>query len=148
VLTFQTYSFNALSNAELYALLRLRTEVFVVQQNCIFQDMDGKDDVALHVLGVNPAGELHAYCRVFAPGVTYDNASIGRVVNSSAVRGTGAGRALMEVGIQACTDRWPSAGIRISAQAYLVNFYGALGFQTVGEIYLEDGIDHVEMFRP
>jgi ElaA protein len=147
-LQFQTKTFDELANHELYAVLRLRTEVFVVEQNCVFQDMDGLDDRALHVLGLNPKGELGAYCRLFAPGQKYENACISRVITAPAQRGSGAGRLLMESAIAECATRWPAQGIRISAQAHLDKFYASLGFVSVGDVYLEDDIPHQEMHKP
>ncbi len=146
-LTYQTLPFEALSGATLYALLQLRTQVFVVEQNCVFQDMDGSDAEALHVLAHDAAGALQACARAFAPGVKFEGASIGRVVTSSACRGTGEGRVLVQHAIDECTARWPKAPIDIAAQAHLARFYGSLGFVSYGEPFLEDDIPHQMMRR-
>jgi ElaA protein len=133
--------FEELTLDQLYAVLRLRAEVFIVEQNCPYLDPDGYDPEAEHLLGMND-GVLVAYARIFAAGVKYAEASIGRVITSSAVRGTGAGRELMNIAVSHI-----DGPIRISAQEYLERFYGSFGFVRVAETYLEDGIPHVEMVR-
>jgi ElaA protein len=141
-------SFKELTTNELYALLRLRSEIFVVEQNCVFLDMDNADQQALHVMGFDEeAGEIMAYARIFAPGIKYDMASIGRVVSSSKVRGKGAGRELMETAIAAVEERFGKVPIKIGAQQYLTKFYTSLGFKQSSEMYLEDDIPHIEMIR-
>lgn len=139
-------AFDELSAAQLYAVLQLRSEVFVVEQACIFQDMDGADTLAMHLLG-SLQGSLVAYARCLEAGRTFAEASIGRVATRAAVRGTGAGHALMRKAI-ACLlqERGPQA-IRIGAQAHLEAFYRQHGFHKAGPVYLEDGIAHVEMLR-
>lgn len=132
-------SFDELTLTELYAVLRLRSEVFVVEQNSIYLDLDGYDDRAQHLIG-RRNGELIAYARIFAPGVKYAEASIGRVITAATARGTGAGRELMSEAIARC-----QTPIRIGAQSYLERFYGSFGFVRVSEDYIEDGIPHVEM---
>jgi ElaA protein len=129
---------------ELYQLLRLRSEVFVVEQNCVFLDMDNKDQDCWHLLGWK-GHLLAASTRLVPPGIAYDEMSIGRVVSSPQARGEGIGRALMEESIAACYKLFGHNPIRIGAQLYLEKFYTSLGFKTAGEIYLEDGIKHVEM---
>lgn len=150
-LRFRCVPFEGLAPAALYAALRLRSEVFVVEQQCVFLDLDGRDDRALHLLGeragADGAPALVAYARLFAPGDCYAESSIGRVVSAPHARGTGAGRALMAAAIEECTRRWPGHPIRIGAQRYLERFYGSLGFVADGEPYDEDGIPHVEMVR-
>ena len=136
--------FNELTLDELYAILRLRSEVFVVEQKCIFLDADGKDQASLHLMGWE-SGSLAAYCRLLPPGLSYSDASIGRVITSLAARRTGAGKQMMPRAIQICKDRFQNASIRISAQAYLIPFYSSFGFEQVSEIYLEDDQDHAEM---
>lgn len=132
----------------LYALLQLRAEVFVVEQTCYYQDLDYKDQLADHVL-VYSGDQLAGYARLFAPGVVHPGAaSIGRVVTHPGHRGRSLGRRLMQRSIDECRERWPEAPIRISAQVYLLAFYRSLGFEVVGEEYLEDGIPHVAMNRP
>lgn len=138
---------------ELYALLRLRSLVFVVEQGCPFLDLDGDDDRAWHLLGWTDGGDgsrplLGAYARLFAPGVKYPEASVGRVVSHPAVRRTGAGRALMAEALRRIEALAPGAPVRIGAQQYLERFYGAFGFARAGDDYLEDGIVHLEMVRP
>jgi ElaA protein len=143
---WQLKSFEELTPHQLYQLLRLRSDVFVVEQQCIFLDMDNKDQQCYHLLGWK--GELlAASTRLVPPGISYPEMSIGRVVSSPQVRGTGIGRNLMEVSIKACYDLWGSAPIRIGAQCYLEKFYQSLGFEPEGEIYLEDGIPHIEMVK-
>ena len=139
--------FDALTTPELYAVLQLRAEVFVVEQTCIFQDVDGSDASALHLLGWQ--GEhLVAYARCFAAGVKFAEASIGRVVAPSSVRGKGIGHVLMQEAIARLQQHWGTQAIRIGAQARLKNFYMQHGFVDIGAPYVEDGIDHLEMLRP
>ena len=136
--------FEELQPRELYAILRLRNEVFVVEQNCVFQDADNKDFYAYHVMGWLD-GNLVAYTRLLPPGISYVHASIGRVVNSGTVRGSGAGRELMLQSISILYSLWGKIPIQIGAQLYLEQFYKSLGFQQISPVYLEDGIDHIEM---
>lgn len=133
---------------DVYDLLALRSAVFVVEQTCIFQDADGVDLQASHLLGRNPQGELVALLRIVDPGVKYAEPSIGRVITAPAIRGTGTGRSLVHRGLAECARLWPGQGIRISAQARLERFYREFGFATQGEPYLEDDIPHLEMLRP
>ncbi len=139
--------FNELDVHELYAALRLRSEVFVVEQNCVFLDMDNKDQGSYHLFGWED-GQLVAYTRLIPAGLAYKEASIGRVVTSPAARGLGAGRELMLVSIRELNRIWGKQPIRIGAQLYLRKFYESLGFQQASEIYLEDGIEHIEMTFP
>ena len=139
-------AFDALSAAELYAVLQLRSEVFVVEQACIFQDMDGADAQALHLVGTLQ-GVLVAYARCFAAGEKFSEASIGRIVTRSCVRGSGAGHALVEKAIACLFQRWGAQAIRIGAQAQLASFYRQHGFEKSGSPYMEDGIPHIEMLR-
>ena len=140
--------FSALNLQELYALLRMRSEIFVVEQQCIYLDLDGKDTEALHVLGWK-GSELCGYCRVFRPGDYFKEASIGRVAVPAKFRGKGYGARLMEFTIQAIQKEMGDCPIAISAQAYLQRFYEALGFHPEGELYKEDGIPHIRMvFTP
>ena len=147
MLTWHWLRFEQLSLDDLYDLLALRARVFVVEQHCPYVDPDGLDRPAWHLLGRDAQGALQAVLRVVDPGQKYVEPSIGRVVNSPEVRGTGAGRALMQQGVSRCGEAWPGQGIRISAQAHLQRFYASLGFEPVGETYLEDDIPHLEMFR-
>jgi ElaA protein len=136
--------FEKLSAAQVYALLKLRSEVFVVEQQCIFLDMDNKDQHCFHLLGWKE-DELVAYTRLVPPGISYPQASIGRVVTSMLVRRTGIGRELMERSIAAAKDLFHATTIVIGAQLYLNKFYSSLGFVQSSDIYLEDGIEHIEM---
>jgi ElaA protein len=140
-------AFDDLRVAELYEVLRLRSEVFVVEQQCIFQDMDGADQQAMHLLGVQ-GGELRAYARCFAPGVKFAQASIGRVVSQRSQRGTGLGHALIDQAISAVSQVWGPQPIRVGAQTHLAGFYAKHGFADAGRPYVEDGIPHLEMLRP
>jgi ElaA protein len=139
-------AFDELTAAELYAVLQLRSEVFVVEQACIFQDMDGADAQAMHLLGTLQ-GALVAYARCFAAGIKFAEASIGRIVTRHCVRGSGAGHALMDKAIFCLSQQWGAQAIRIGAQARLNDFYRQHGFEKDGPPYLEDGIAHVEMIR-
>lgn len=145
-LSFFCSSFDDLSNTDLYAAMKLRADVFVVEQDCVFPDMDNCDQQAFHVLG-KLDGEVVCYARLLAAGVKYPGPSIGRVVTASKVRRFGYGKLLMEESIQACSTLWPGQPIIISAQQYLEKFYQGFGFETRSEPYLEDGILHLEMHR-
>jgi ElaA protein len=138
-------SFSELNTDELYRLLQLRAEVFVVEQNCPYQDIDGKDRKAIHVWGNNEENDILVYCRLLPPGVSYAEPSIGRVVTAPSIRNSGAGRLLMEKAIDYLLNVQHHSAIRISAQQYLEKFYTSLGFQTIGDAYLEDNIPHLEM---
>ena len=136
--------FEILDPHELYAAIRLRNEVFVVEQHCVFQDADGYDTGAWHLLGFAD-GKLVAYTRLLAAGTMYAEPSIGRVVTSPSVRGSGAGKQLMKRSIEAMQQLFGRQTIRIGAQLYLQRFYESLGFEKVSEVYLEDGIQHIYM---
>ena len=138
--------FNELSTEELYQILRLRSEVFVVEQDCVYQDVDNKDQKALHIIG-NKDGEVVAYTRVFKPGDYFNNVSIGRVVVSQDQRKYGLGKQIMQASLAAINQRFPDKAIEISAQSYLLKFYTTLGFSAFGEEYLEDGIPHRRMLK-
>jgi ElaA protein len=138
--------FEQLGVDNLYDALQLRCQVFVLEQGP-YLDPDGLDRHAWHLLGRDEAGQLQAYLRIVDPDRKYAEPSIGRVITSTLWRGRGAGRQLMEEGVAGCERYFPGQGIRISAQAHLADFYGALGFLRVGDDYLEDGIAHVEMLR-
>lgn len=139
-------TFEELSTEELYQILRLRSEVFVVEQDCVYQDVDNKDQKALHVMGVKD-GELVAYTRIFKPGDYFNNVSIGRVVVSQDQRKYGLGKQIMQASLAAIDQRFPKQPIEISAQSYLLKFYTDLGFTAFGEEYLEDGIPHRRMLK-
>ncbi|MBN9386137.1 MAG: GNAT family N-acetyltransferase [Chitinophagaceae bacterium] len=136
--------FEDLKPGELYAILQLRSEVFVVEQNCAFQDMDGKDKVSHHLMGWQ-GDKLVAYSRIVPAGISYVEFSIGRIVSSPAVRRQGIGRVLVDKSIQLAYSLHGKGVIRIGAQYYLRDFYESFGFRTVGDIYLEDDIEHIEM---
>ncbi len=139
-------TFDDLSTRELYEFLQLRAAVFIVEQDCPYQDLDGKDQEALHVLG-KEGNLLVAYTRIFGPGAYFEEASIGRVVTAESARGKGYGKQIMEVSIRTVEERFRTRNITLSAQSYLVNFYRELGFVETGEEYLEDGIPHIKMVR-
>ena len=139
-------TFEELTNHELYALLKLRSLVFVVEQNCVFQDMDDKDQQCLHLLGFED-GILAAYSRLLPAGVTYNEASIGRVVTDPAFRRKGAGKELRLASIDKLEEAFGKQPIRIGAQLYLEAFYTSFGFHANSEVYIEDGIPHIEMLR-
>jgi ElaA protein len=144
MITWTHKHFNDLTPPELYAILQLRNAVFVVEQNCVFQDADNKDQRSYHIMGWKD-GYLAAYSRLVPPGISYTEASIGRVVTASAARGSGIGKILMKYSIEMLYNIWSKQEIKIGAQLYLQNFYQSFGFQQTSEIYLEDGINHIEM---
>ena len=140
--------FADLTLPELYAVLRLRSEIFVVEQNCPYLDMDGLDEAAFHLLGRTETGELAAYTRLLPKGVSYpEYVSIGRVVVAQAQRRNGLGQALMQESIRRCERLFGQGPIKIGAQQYLERFYQELGFAQCGEGYDEDGIPHIPMLR-
>ena len=139
--------FDELLPLELYSILQLRNEVFVVEQNCVFQDADNKDQASYHLMGWKDQ-KLIAYSRIIPAGIAYDVASIGRVVTSPVVRKNGAGKMLMEESLAAVKKIFGNVPIKLGAQLYLKNFYESFGFNQSGPIYLEDGIQHIEMTRP
>ena len=141
---FKIKPFNELTVAELYNVLQLRSEVFVVEQNCVYQDIDGKDSKALHVIGTFD-GSIVAYARLFAPGYYFDNASIGRVVINANYRDRKWGHSLMQAAISGIKDYYGQDIITISAQLYLKKFYEGHGFIQEGDEYLEDDIPHIRM---
>ncbi len=143
---FVVKRFDELSTVELYKILRLRAEVFVVEQDCVYQDIDNKDQKALHVIGYKN-DEVVAYTRIFDVGDYFENASIGRVVVAETERQFGYGHDLIKESITAIIDHYKTETIKISAQTYLRKFYTSHGFNQVGEEYLEDGIPHIAMIR-
>lgn len=146
-IAWRSVPFAALTAAELYEALQLRSEVFVMEQAGIYQDMDGSDHEAMHVLGVSD-GQLVAYARCFSAGVKFAEASIGRVIIRQVLRGSGMGHELMRQAIACIFGQWGPQPIRIGAQARLEKFYLQHGFLTAGDPYIEDGIPHIEMLRP
>ncbi len=143
-ISFFVKSFDELDVHELYALLRLRAEVFVVEQDCPYQDLDNKDQKCFHVL-MYKGRDLVGCSRLVPPGLSYSEISIGRVITAESVRGSGLGRSLMEHSIQGCRDKFDTGSIRLSAQVYAKKFYSSLGFKEEGEPYDEDGIPHISM---
>lgn len=140
--------FDELTVNELYKILAIRTEVFIVEQNCPYQDVDGKDKNSFHLWSINPENkEITSYCRIVKPGISYNEPSIGRVLTKDYSRRTGLGKRLMEKSIEEIEKIFPGSGIRISAQLYLEKFYQSFGFVTLGESYMEDNIPHVQMLK-
>ncbi|MGM0933661.1 MAG: GNAT family N-acetyltransferase [Bacteroidota bacterium] len=137
-------TFEELSINELYQILQLRSEVFVVEQDCVYQDIDGKDQKALHILGYKD-DVLVAYTRCFEQGFYFEEAAIGRVIVKENYRKFGYGHEILEASIKAIEERYKTTRIKLSAQQYLIDFYESHGFNTTGEGYLEDGIPHIAM---
>lgn len=149
-LLWQWKVFEELSLAELYAVLKVRQEVFVIEQNCIYQDVDDLDQHGWHLLVWNndtSNKQLLAYLRVVFPGYKYKEASIGRVLTTNKVRATGLGKQLMSNALSKISQQFPKQPIRISAQQQLHNFYSKFGFEQVSEPYDEDGIMHIDMLK-
>ena len=145
-ISFIIKKYEFISRDELYAILQLRSEVFVVEQDCVYQDIDGKDDKAVHVLGYKD-DQLIAYTRIFKPGAYFEQASLGRVLVKENQRKFKYGYDLMNASIEAVEKYFDEQTIKISAQVYLKNFYNNLGFIEQGETYLEDGIPHMVMVK-
>lgn len=143
---WRSHAFDELSPQHLYALLQLRSEVFVVEQKCLFLDLDGADSQAVHLLGWRD-GRLDACARCFPPGVVFPEASIGRIATRMAARGGGLGHQLVREALALVATRWGRQPIRIGAQARLRHFYEEHGFLDMNKPYVEDGIDHLEMVR-
>ena len=145
-LTFSVIPFKDLTTVALYNILYMRQQVFGIEQNCLYQDIDGLDIPAFHVLGYNPDNELVAYCRLLPPGKPYEGYySIGRVLTTANGRGKGYGHELMTEAMKILHDEDPNIPVKIGAQYYLKKFYESFGFIQVGPIYDEDGIDHIHM---
>lgn len=138
-------SFDELTAAEMYAILQLRSLVFVVEQNCAYHDMDNKDQHCWHLMGWSEDGRLAAYTRLVPAGFSFTEVSIGRVITAPFARGHNIGKELMRRSIDAIYNIWSKVPIRIGAQLYLKRFYESVGFQSVSKIFLEDGIEHIEM---
>jgi len=143
-LLFKIKRFNELSAVELYQILQLRSEVFVVEQNCVYQDIDGKDSKAIHIIG-EFKGQTVAYCRIFDKGNYFEQTSIGRVIVKENFRDRKWGNDLIKEAIDAIQNHYGQSQITISAQLYLKKFYENHGFFQTSEEYLEDGIPHIEM---
>lgn len=143
-LAFKLKTFSGLTTTELYDILQLRSEVFVVEQDCVYQDIDGKDDKALHLFAYKNKN-LVAYARLFGPGDYFDDASIGRVIIKENERKYGYGHQLMKAANTAVETHFNTSKVHLSAQQYLVKFYNAHGYLEIGDSYLEDGIPHIGM---
>lgn len=137
--------FDALSGREVHDLLKLRQDVFVVEQDCAFGEIDGKDPLALHYFLLSPSGQIAGALRLFAGGGAERPSRIGRVVIAPEYRGRKLGQRLMRAGVEKARELAPGAPIHLSAQAHLERFYGELGFRTVSDVYLEDDIPHIDM---
>jgi len=146
VLDWRTQTYAQLSRDELFEILKLRQTIFVVEQACAYADIDNVDKIALH-LSATDNSRLAAYARIIKPGVTYEYASIGRVVIAASHRGTGLGNELMQKAISVTKHEYPQQPIKIGAQHHLEKFYIALGFTTVSEPYDDEGIMHIDMLR-
>lgn len=145
---WRVHEFDQFDAGQLYAVLAARVAVFVVEQDCPYQDLDGLDDLALHLVGWTDDDSVAAYARILPPGTRFQQPSIGRVLTSLDGRGSGLGRELMRRAIEVVGEQYPGNAVRISAQCYLQRFYGELGFAVDSEPYEEDGIPHVEMQLP
>ena len=148
MITWQWAAFDELDAATLCAVLAARQDVFVLEQQCLYADIDGNDQRAFHLIGRHKdTQQLVAYLRCFAPGDKYPEAALGRVLTVQSMRGLGLGKLLMAEGIRRVAQYFPSSAIRISAQEHLADFYGEFGFHRASDTYLEDGIPHIEMFK-
>lgn len=136
--------FNELTLEELYKILKLRSEVFVVEQNCIYNDIDGKDLTSSHIM-IKENGKIKAYLRALQPGVSYEDASLGRVLVSPDARGKGYAKTIVTKGVEYILNNFNTTKITIGAQEYLKNFYSEIGFKPISEVYDEDGIPHLDM---
>ena len=143
--TIEIKKFDELTARELYDVLKLRQDVFVIEQTCIYPDMDGCDFVCHHALMRNRAGELIGYLRILPPGQTFDTAAIGRVLVREDARGGGSARQLMTAALRFIRETLMQRQVKLSAQQYLIDFYESLGFVIISEGYVEDGIPHIDM---
>jgi len=146
-MTWIIKNFNELTPEELYGIAKLRQDVFIIEQECTYDDLDGLDEQAYHVSGILNK-KLGAYARIFPPGITYQETSIGRIVVNPLYRNRGLGKKLVKKCIQFCESKFPGKSIKIEAQSHLQKFYKALGFISQGDTYLVDGISHIEMIKP
>ena len=145
-LNYYFRSYNELTKRELFDIYFLRQEVFIVEQNCVYQDIDQKDHYSYHLMAYDEE-ILVAYLRIVHPGISYDEPSIGRVLTKIGYRGRGISKNIIQSAIQKVRDVYKHSNIRISAQEYLIPFYTSLNFESVGEVYLEDDIPHIEMMH-
>ncbi|WP_312078727.1 GNAT family N-acetyltransferase [Chryseobacterium sp.] len=139
-------NFEEITTAELYEIIKARVDVFVVEQDCPYPDLDGYDQQAIH-LWAEQENNVLAYCRIFNKGIKYNETSIGRVLTSEKGRGKNLGKQLIQYALETIENRFKTLEVRISAQDYLLKFYSGFGFQDTGKKYLEDNIPHTEMFR-
>lgn len=147
-ITWYHKHFKNLSTTELYQILQLRNEVFIVEQNCPFQDLDDKDFKCYHLIGFDTESQkVMAYTRIVPAGISYEETSIGRVVTSPLARGTGIGKQLMKKSIELLEELYGGVSIKIGAQLYLKKYYESFGFEQIEEVYLEDGIEHILMIK-
>lgn len=146
--SWQWFTWSALSATDVHDFLKLRSEIFVVEQNCVYLDIDGLDPGCRHLLVRAAGGHLLGYLRLLPPGLNRAEPALGRLVVAMSERGTGLGRALMVEGIRICSAGAPTQPIYIHAQQHLQPFYESLGFHVASEMHLEDGIPHVDMLRP
>jgi ElaA protein len=146
---WQIKTFQELTAAEVYAILKLRVDVFVVEQNCPYPEVDGKDthEQTLHLMGRTDDRQVSAYLRILPPGLSFDQVSIGRVVVAVHERDKGVSRQMVQQALDRIETVWPGQQIKISAQVYLKSFYESFGFAPVSNSYLEDGIPHIDMLR-
>jgi ElaA protein len=144
-MNWQFKKFNELTLTELYDVLKLRSQVFVVEQNCVFLDMDDKDVESYHLYYYDKEGILASYCRIAPPNLIYEEPSIGRVITGQNHRKLGLGKKMISEAILRIEKLYPFRGIKIGAQLYLKQFYESFGFTQMGDIYLEDGIEHIKM---
>ncbi len=142
------YRWPELDADTLYRFLKLRSDIFVVEQQCPYSDMDGLDPQCLHLCGYDREDRLIGYLRLLPPGLKQSDPALGRLVVNPHDRGTGVGRRVMQEGLRACAEHYPGAAVFLSGQQHLQGFYASLGFQPVSAVYLEDGIPHVDMRRP
>lgn len=138
--------FDQLSTLELYEILQLRSQVFVVEQNCVYQDIDGKDEQALHIIGTED-GRIIGYARCFPPKIYFEEAAIGRVIVRQDFRDRKLGHEVLKAAVNAVKEHYETDSIRLSAQLHLTRFYECHGFKSEGSDYLEDGIPHINMVR-
>jgi ElaA protein len=147
IIKWQCATIDELSASQMHAILKARCDVFIVEQNCAFPEIDDVDLIAHHLVAWTESDQLAAYLRILPPNSTFAEPSLGRVLSAPAFRGTGIGRQLINQGLKQLEARYPALPVRIGAQSYLIQFYGSFGFEIASEEYLEDGIAHVEMVR-
>ena len=145
-LQWDIHKFEDLNARQLHDILKLRQDVFIIEQDCMYTDIDGNDPHALHLIGYQEH-QLIAYARIFEPGKKYTEASVGRIVIGADARNLGLGKVLVKRANDYCDRMYSNEGIRIEAQAHLIGFYSELGYRTVGDIYGVDGIEHIQMVR-